>query len=395
MRLFVTTLFLPCLIVFVFISNISPRSSATESEFLPGPVCLNGKTVFVNKSGEVVLKTDFDYFWAGSGHFSEGLASFKQDGKYGYFDKTGRILIEPSAEFGLVGPFQNGFAQIFVNNKFGFIDKTGRIVIPPVYFTGSTFENGFSAVMTKQSAKKTNVVGSILSEIDDEFADLKTLAFKWALVDTSGKPLTAKIGAKGFREFNEARSFSEGLAAVRIGKKWGYIDSVGNFVIDRQFEKIGPFSEGLAAVTKDGKKWGYIDKSGKFEIEPTYLVAEPFSEGMAAVVTTQNPSDGRKFIDKTGKIVLETGFSFVGVFREGLVVIRKPTGFGYADKSGTLLNTIQLNGAGAFENGVAHVYPNYYGEDKMSYGWGYIDTSGRYIWDPRERNTRRDPSCNN
>ncbi|MCS7150786.1 MAG: WG repeat-containing protein [Endomicrobia bacterium] len=44
--------------------------------------------------------------------------------------------------------------------------------------------------------------------------------------------------------------------------KWGFCDKNGNIVIDCKYDYADYFSEGLARV-KLGDKWGYIDKSGK------------------------------------------------------------------------------------------------------------------------------------
>jgi hypothetical protein len=69
-------------------------------------------------------------------------------------------------------------------------------------------------------------------------------------------------------QFDGAESFSEGLAAVKVGGvngnggKYGYIDRMGKFAIALQFDEAASFSEGLAAV-KVGNKWGYIGKSLK------------------------------------------------------------------------------------------------------------------------------------
>ncbi len=54
-------------------------------------------------------------------------------------------------------------------------------------------------------------------------------------------------------QFKEANDFSEGLAAVQLEYKWGYIDKEGKFVIKPEFFDAGDFSEGLAMVQPGGK----------------------------------------------------------------------------------------------------------------------------------------------
>ncbi|MEO0075749.1 MAG: WG repeat-containing protein, partial [candidate division WOR-3 bacterium] len=70
-------------------------------------------------------------------------------------------------------------------------------------------------------------------------------------------------------QFDEAFSFSEGLARVRIGDKQGYIDKTGKIVINPQFDIACNFSNGLARV-KIGDKWSFIDKSGNIIINPQF-----------------------------------------------------------------------------------------------------------------------------
>ncbi|EAI5197373.1 WG repeat-containing protein, partial [Campylobacter coli] len=64
-------------------------------------------------------------------------------------------------------------------------------------------------------------------------------------------------------------NFSEGLAAVGLNGKWGFIDKNGEFAIKPKFDDIWDFREGLASVGLNGKI-GLIDKSGKFVIEPKF-----------------------------------------------------------------------------------------------------------------------------
>jgi len=51
-------------------------------------------------------------------------------------------------------------------------------------------------------------------------------------------------------------------------KKYGYIDKTGKIVIEPKFDNAWSFSEGLARVKIDDKD-GYIDKTGKYVWEPT------------------------------------------------------------------------------------------------------------------------------
>ena len=60
-----------------------------------------------------------------------GLLSIKKDGKWGYMDKTGKVVIEP--QFDGVRLFSEGLANVWIGDKEGYIDKTGKIVINPQF----------------------------------------------------------------------------------------------------------------------------------------------------------------------------------------------------------------------------------------------------------------------
>jgi len=66
-------------------------------------------------------------------------------------------------------------------------------------------------------------------------------------------------------QFDLTYGFSEGLAAVQTGKKWGYIDAAGKIVIaPQEFWNVKPFHNGLAQVQTKDTGVGYIDRSGKY-----------------------------------------------------------------------------------------------------------------------------------
>ncbi|MFN7918936.1 MAG: WG repeat-containing protein [Bryobacteraceae bacterium] len=85
-----------------------------------------------------------------------------------------------------------------------------------------------------------------------------------------------------YPQYEQARFFHEGLAAVKAVSKWGFIDTVGEYQITPVYEDCGDFSEGLAAVKWYGR-WGYIDSTGSFVVRPAYQEAKPFAGGFGAV----------------------------------------------------------------------------------------------------------------
>ena len=80
-----------------------------------------------------------------------------------------------------------------------------------------------------------------------------------------------------------ALEFSEGLAAVRLNGKYGFIDKTGAVIIPIQYDNVYSFIEGLSNVRlKD--KWGFIDKTGKVVIPIQYDFVWNFFEGLAKVL---------------------------------------------------------------------------------------------------------------
>jgi hypothetical protein len=80
--------------------------------------------------------------------------------------------------------------------------------------------------------------------------------------------------------YDDAYPFSEGLAPVSSGGKWGYIDKSGNLVVPLQYRIAHMSIEGVASVLlSDSGKWGYIDKTGGFVLPPIYDAAMPFCAG--------------------------------------------------------------------------------------------------------------------
>ena len=254
-------------------------------------VKINGKYGFINKSGEIVIKPQFDEAYAyGLNMFKDGLALINANGKFGFIDKSGSMVIKTQYSavqdyYGL-GPFKNGIACVDLSaNDCIFIDKEGKQVFDKTFNFSEGFKEDFAVVMhgvRLGTGRYTNQYG---------------------FIDKSGNQITEM-------KYNIAHSFSDDLAQVGFWSndgqaqpflKIGYIDKKGTTVIEPKFG-VGSqdFSEGLAVVEVNAK-YGYIDKGGNLVIKPTFDQANKFTDGIASVKN----GDKWAIIDKTGKIIVK------------------------------------------------------------------------------------------
>ncbi len=171
--------------------------------------------------------------------------------------------------------------------------------------------------------------------------------------------------------------FSEALAAVEIGGKYGYLDSSGEMRIAPSFQGAAGFSGGLAPVLIDGR-WGYVDVTGGIAIAPAFAWAGGFHEGRAAV----SGDSGYYFIDSAGVPIGRSHFSDIRDFSGGLAAVRFGTGedyaWGFIDRKGSLaIPPLFTEAPSGFSEGLARVQM----ETERPWRAGFIDSTGGYAID--------------
>lgn len=88
--------------------------------------------------------------------------------------------------------------------------------------------------------------------------------------------------------------------------KWGFLDEMGDILIDFKFSKEpSDFSENLAVVTMSDNNCGYINKNGELVINPIYEYASVFKNGYA-IVKSKSKYENRK-LDNGFKIINMNG----------------------------------------------------------------------------------------
>ena len=183
--------------------------------------------------------------------FHEGIAGVLLRGSVSYYDRAGKKLPISSAYGPKSHSFSGGLAPIQVKDKWGYVDKSGKIVIAPQFEDVDDFSGGLAPV--KVRSEETTWCPP------EPSGSRAGYTMRWGYIDKSGKVVIAP-------QFESADGFSEGLAAIHQCGKAFFIDQTGKTVIEDNFNYASAFSGGLARVEE--LRTGalvprYIAKSGK------------------------------------------------------------------------------------------------------------------------------------
>jgi hypothetical protein len=292
----------------------------------------DGKWGFIDLSGNLVIANKYD----SAGSFSEGLCAVQTGYAWNYIDKTGKTVIH--GDFEAANAFSEGRASVMINNKYALIDKDGNLLTNPVFDIIRPFRGGAAAAQAGNTYSFIKADGTVLGD------------FKWG----------------------GASDFSEGVAEVFEDYLSGYIDIKGEFVIPLSIDDGSDFSEGLCAAMTKERLWGYIDKSGSFVIDAKWKEAEDFSEGFAVVGTGTRYA----YVSAEGKEITPFDFNRAYAFSCGRARVGVASGvglsFGFISPSGEYAVSPSYPGAHDYSEGYAAV-------KNASEKWGYIDTDGNTV----------------
>ena len=152
--------------------------------------------------------------------FDSPLARALQGGKWGYIDRSGKYVIEPTFEE--PEAFDSGAAIVKLNGLYGLIDESGRYLARPQY----------------ESIYRYNKTG---------LYEFKTNGL-YGIMDRSGSVL---IEAR----YENISSFGHGYAPACQDGLWGLIDLNGAWVIPPAYQSIPDWNSACAIVSMDPEGW--------------------------------------------------------------------------------------------------------------------------------------------
>lgn len=288
------------------------------------------KTIYLNEDGTLAFKQCFEFADA----FHEGRAwigSTDSDAK-GYIDTHGKVVIDP--QYHSLTKFSQGLAAVSIKDfKYFYIDANGKKISDKIYNSADAFSHGLAAV--KQTEKcsyldkdETVVIDEVAKSCyeftDDAIARVKSANNVWRFIDKKGSFVT--------QGYEEANDFHEGLAVVQKERKWGVINTKGDWVVPPSFQELDyKYKQGLLAAKKEGL-WGFIDTKGHWVIEPSFEATYGFGENGLSPVKKEGKWG---YINTKGEIAIPMQFETAWQFdKNGWANVKKEGKRIYIDGSG-------------------------------------------------------------
>lgn len=309
----------------------------------------------------------------------EGLFSVKRNGQKGLMSRAGEELV-PCA-FDDCGVIDEHFLWTQKDNTYGFYSSEGEKVQPCK----------FSSFFIYKGKKKKEMSLSDFAQLDRrQHPDLyAVVSGKVGTLDS--KKFTTKLPCAYdyLSDFAPRMKITNGvlteqrLAVCRLNGKYGIVNSEGKQIQPMGFDELrndvsDPLSKELPDMgsardlhVRIGDKWGVLTAYGEQLAEVKFDSVGVFHDGLAVVKAAERYG----YIDRSGAIVIPIQWMTAYDFSEGLAALRvDKKHFQFINTAGTVvIKSKKYDSVGRFRNGVCRVVKG--GKVK------WIDTKGKELKD--------------
>lgn len=265
----------------------------TDVSVYSGYLCAvmkGNKWGYVNETGTMAVY----YSYAYAGPFSGDLAPVVDENGAAYFiDTSGnkKKVAQGAENATLLGLIEEGVYSAYDGSSWSFYGPDEKFLIGP-FVNASNVGNYAIAAETDGAWHLYDNTGKKRTEqsYEDVIVDEKSVAYRngrffvktgqgYQMVDAHGTVCSAEY-------YEDAKLFSDtSYAAVKKNGKWSFINAAGEKLNVGEYEDARSFCRGLAAV-KVGDMWGYINMDGTMVIPPQFVMAKDFNAQGCAFVHT-------------------------------------------------------------------------------------------------------------
>ena len=307
-----------------------------------------------------------------------GFCSVKRNGLKGLMSKTGEELI-PCA-FDDFGVFNKHFFWTRKDNTYGIYSSEGEKVQPCKFSSFFIYEgkkkevslSDFAQLDRRQHPDLYAVVSGKVGTLDSENFTTKLPCAYDYLSDF----------ATHMKTTNGVRT-EQRLAVCRLNGKYGIVNSEGKQIQPMGFDELrkdvsDPSSKELPDMgsardlhVRIGDKWGILTADGEQLAEVKFDSVGVFHDGLAVVKAAERYG----YIDRSGAIVIPIQWMAAYDFSEGLAALRvDKKHFQFINTAGTVvIKSKKYDSVGRFRNGICRVVKG--GKVK------WIDTRGKELKD--------------
>lgn len=217
----------------------------------------------------------------------------------------------------------------------GFIDSARSAVhLIPQYDEVTPFYEGLSVVnrndtvfyINKEGENPFPVTYSSAGRFEHGVAPVRR-GKRWHFINRQGQVVS--------RDYEEISELSDGIYVVRSNGKYGALNSYGRSLLEPQFEKLGDFANGMAWYISGGK-YGFVNLAGDLS-EPDFDWVSGFGDDGMALVRI-----GQKFglINAAGAKVLDAMWDKVIRAPQGIYIVVNGNSYGFFDAAGCFLTPV-------------------------------------------------------
>jgi hypothetical protein len=304
----------------------------------------NGKYGYINKKGEMVIAPSY---FTGPSYFKTDelalvmIAEEDEDGvsEWQWINAKGEVIQMPGSGMDDWESWHDGMMIYKTKGKWGIVDNSGTVVLKAVYDSISYSSNKVYEAEKNGKTEYWYAADSGLVKLDCDsvgrlFADEiliinknKKTGFVNIKKDIVVDPVYDSIDTEYLEQY--------GIMFVGKNKKYGCIGKTGKILLKIAYSGISGFSEdGLAIVTKNGK-CGLINTKGKLVMKPAYDYIEDSSDnGLISVYNNKKCG----YISTKGKVVIKPAYNNISLYYEdGLAVVEKNEKYGLVSTKGKVI----------------------------------------------------------
>ncbi|MEX1189821.1 MAG: WG repeat-containing protein [Bacteroidia bacterium] len=192
----------------------------------------------------------------------------------------------------------------------------------------------------------------------------KSMRSQWDFIDIDGKYKTSY-------SFDDAFSFSEGFAVVKKGNKHSFLNKLGALVlIEKEYQQVFDVREGKSIVTHvkgDTILYGIIGSDGKEILKPQFEFIDNF-EGETAVFVNKGEAG---MLDAKGNILIRAAYDELYRFDQSHYLFQQNGLQGLIRIDGTPVLSADYSAIGLFHEGLCAV--------RKGNLWGFANTDGEVV----------------